>query len=612
MLEHPNIMPIFDMGVYEDDQPYFVMKLIREDSLADILRELLKMNPLYVKRYTLPALLEIFVKVCDAVSYAHSKGVLHLDLKPENIKVGNYGEVLVCDWGLAKVIGSTTDTTVTEDKSVESLSQLTRHTVSGVIKGTPGFMAPEQISKGFGDKTEQTDIYSLGAILYSILTLRLHVTGESADDLITKTLSDTIILPSRRTPSRPIPEGVEAVAMKALSQQQPKRYEAVQDIITDINKYLMGFATEAEGASFTRLLLLLFKRNSALSISFIISVSTIVAILTFFLIKIEHERTIAEEANQKYQRVYEASLKVKEGYLREKSERHKVSLTLVMNLITQADNHFAKKEYESAFEKVDIAYGITPNYRCIKLKVIREFGQHNFQAALELMEKLYIKERIDFRELSRKYNGELINEHLPIDSLINLCTELFEGGHRDIALYLVTVAPKHGYSTDDLLKMALNMLSKENRGADLESDEMILANGSCELSLAGNSALTNIDFLTCLPLVALDLERTKVKDISPLKSTKLESLNLAETQVNALSGLASMPLKTIDLRGALVKDLSPLKLTPVEEIVLSFIDKGNINHFVDFPRLKHIIIPNRFYNVSLFSRLKPEIEIFLY
>jgi serine/threonine protein kinase len=101
-LEHPNIVPVHDLGLTPEGEPFFTMKLLSGENLQQILKGLRQQDKIYIENYPLEVLLEIFIKVCDAMAYAHSKNILHLDLKPANIQVDDYGQVLVCDWGLAK------------------------------------------------------------------------------------------------------------------------------------------------------------------------------------------------------------------------------------------------------------------------------------------------------------------------------------------------------------------------------------------------------------------------------------------------------------------------------------------------------------------------------
>ena len=143
-LEHPNIVPVHDIGIDATGAPYFTMKLLRGETLASVLKKLNSGDPEYRKLYTLPALLRIFNRVCDAVAFAHSKGVIHLDLKPENIQIGDFGEVLLMDFGLAKIISKADEDEKKEAPVYTNQTYIPGVTIDGITKGTPGYMAPEQ------------------------------------------------------------------------------------------------------------------------------------------------------------------------------------------------------------------------------------------------------------------------------------------------------------------------------------------------------------------------------------------------------------------------------------------------------------------------------------
>ena len=146
-LQHPNIISIHDIGIdKQTDTPFFTMDLLRGDTLGKVISKLKEGDADYQLRYPQEVLFETFLKVCDAVSYAHSLNVIHLDLKPDNIHLGKFGNVFVCDWGLAKIITDQgIDTQNTTKRSNLDADLLNNMTLSGHIKGTPGYMAPEQI-----------------------------------------------------------------------------------------------------------------------------------------------------------------------------------------------------------------------------------------------------------------------------------------------------------------------------------------------------------------------------------------------------------------------------------------------------------------------------------
>ncbi len=279
-LEHPNIVPIHDIGVDSDGAPYFTMKLIEGDTLADILNRVRKGNEFYKNKYNLSQLLQIFQKVCNAINFAHSKGVVHLDLKPGNIEVGGFGDVLVLDWGLAKYVdgAESYDHVYSDDGYGDESSsehQLAK-TIDGIIKGTPGYMAPEQAAGLNDQKDHLTDIYSLGAILYNIITFEKPIVGKDVYEIIEKTIDGELEKPSKRKPEMNIPKPLEAITMKAMSVDREDRYQNVSEVLADIDAFISGFATVAENAGIVRLLLLWRKRNKALSVF-----ATIAIVVTF-------------------------------------------------------------------------------------------------------------------------------------------------------------------------------------------------------------------------------------------------------------------------------------------------------------------------------------------
>jgi serine/threonine protein kinase/WD40 repeat protein len=300
-LEHPNIVPIHAMGSDAEGRPFYTMKLVRGETLQAILDQLRKGGFRTVKRYPLGELLNIFQKVGQAVAFAHSRGVIHRDLKPENIMVGEFGEVLVMDWGLAKVAGEAEPSTAdTADEGINELSDrslqdlATGLTLDGAVMGTPQFMSPEQASGRIADLDPRSDIFSLGAILYALLTLRPPVRGGSLDEVLAKVRSGDIAPPSQYNPALEaaagrsvslddssvqlqksrglphcphgrVPEALSAVTMRAMALKSDERYQTVPELLADIEAYLGGFATSVEHIGALGQLWLLVKRHRVVS-----------------------------------------------------------------------------------------------------------------------------------------------------------------------------------------------------------------------------------------------------------------------------------------------------------------------------------------------------------
>lgn len=294
-LSHPNIVPVYDLGLDSRKQPYFTMKFMKDQSLKKVLRELAKQNPAYTAVYNLKQLLNIFRKVCDAVAYAHACGVVHLDIKPENIMVGEFGEVYLCDWGLAKVLQQSTieykDQVVLDPDTFDSI------TFTGAIKGTPGFMAPEQIDCSLGSKNEQTDIYALGAVLYSILTFRKPFQGVGCDEVLARTLAGQAEEVGANKARLEVAEGLVAIVDKARSLNQQSRYVSVSAFIEDLTAYQEGYVTGAESGSWLKSIFYLFKRHQLQ----ILVLSCLCGLFTLFmglLFYESHEQEVAAEAER--------------------------------------------------------------------------------------------------------------------------------------------------------------------------------------------------------------------------------------------------------------------------------------------------------------------------
>ena len=281
LLEHPNVISVHDVGVDKEGRPYFTMDLKVGDGLDVVVQKALA-----GEGYPLSERLDIFLKVCDAITYAHSRDVIHLDLKPANIQVGHYGEVLVCDWGLGKLIGGTDEIDDDELLNPDLLSGMTMY---GEVKGTPGYMAPEQIRGE--DRDKRTDIYALGALLYTVLTCRAPVDGDS-DAMQQAAVSGDIVPPTKRGSG--VPESLSAVVMKAMALEPSDRYASVRDLIADIRAFLGGFSPVAHksgvGAEF-----LLFYRRHRISCNLALAFVAIVVVVTaLFVDRLSAKRVQAE------------------------------------------------------------------------------------------------------------------------------------------------------------------------------------------------------------------------------------------------------------------------------------------------------------------------------
>ncbi len=263
-LEHPNIVPIHDLGRDMNGTPYFTMKYLKGQTLATILRKLKEGDSSMVAAYPLMRLLRTYLRICNAIAFAHSQGIIHLDLKPENVHVGEFGEVQVIDWGLARAINRPEDEgRITGANTVNNESD-TSHglTRDGIAKGTPGFMAPEQAAGKNKEKDQRTDIYTLGCILYAILTFEKPLYGQQLKEVLRATIKGKIKAPRElENPQWPIPMALEAICLKAMERFPAKRYQSVYELRQDIIAFSSGYATTAEAAGVFKKSLLFLQRN---------------------------------------------------------------------------------------------------------------------------------------------------------------------------------------------------------------------------------------------------------------------------------------------------------------------------------------------------------------
>ena len=346
-LEHPSIVPVYELGRRRDGTLYYTMKLVRGRTLASAIRE----------AETLPnrlALLSHFVDLCQAIAYSHSRRVIHRDIKPSNVMVGKFGETVVLDWGLAKV----------KDKKDEHASQIEEtlktlrlpaaaaghETHAGQVLGTPTYMPPEQAAGQIDRIDERSDVYSLGAVLYTLLTGKYPYDGENASDTLNKVLVG---------PPKPLlevepnaPPELAAICERAMQRDAEKRYKDAKDLAEDIIRFQTGALVTAHIYKFSDHLTRFVQRHKpALATAALFTVA-LAAFAAYSYVNVTHERNeaiVARDSEAK-QRIVATQARDAEAEQRKRSES-----LLYSSQIGLAQSQIEAKRFDLAQAALDAA-----------------------------------------------------------------------------------------------------------------------------------------------------------------------------------------------------------------------------------------------------------------
>jgi serine/threonine-protein kinase len=543
------------------------MELKVGDSLSTILRKLAENQVEYRLLYTRETLLGMFVRLCDAVAYAHSEKVLHLDLKPSNVQIGRFGGVQLCDWGLARVIGSP------EDEAVDVM-----------VKGTPGYMAPEQVQAGA--KSLQTDIYALGGILYAILTYHAPFSGTS-DEIMRKTREGKLVRPAKAYPGRHVPESLDAVVMKAMALDPAARYETVEELQREVQRYLAGYATSAENAGIRRLLHLVYMRNRTLCWSIGSAVAVIVAGTGLFI----HELRLSEGRAVEQKHLAEDARRQAEDNFRLYKEETRESLKLSENIRSTTMDMLEIENFLDAPAKVLVVGShlereTDPARRAKLLEYLGmlHFVQQNFNQAVESFGQVEVSRRYsECHALAAEYAGRKTkdNRWLSAPEVLDVLVRI--PGKLENARYLFAyyycfhrrfpdasqekLLPIVEMLLDSLNKRSLReirnstlTLEKREKGWHLSLEGSPYAVFSMPLSVP--SYRSNV--LVPLNLHSLDLSHSAFSDLEQLQGINVSELNIAGVSKIAphkFHMLNSLKVKTLyhtlELSDASLQKLAP-------------------------------------------------------
>lgn len=602
-LEHPGIVPVHAIGRDPQGRPFFTMKLVKGRSLAEVLKGLKEEPGKWEKELGLTRLLNIFTSVCNAIAFAHSKGVVHRDLKPANIMLGDYGEVLVMDWGLAKVGVAKTKTgrwageeeaSRSADRKladmVNSLRQETAGslTMDGALLGTPQYMAPEQARGDIAKIDGRSDIYSLGAILYEILTLKPPVEGKTLHGLLKNVVEGNIQPPEHRAPERQIPRELSAVAMKALAREQEHRYQAVEELRRDIELFLEGRAVSAKPDTAWETFVKLVKRNKGVSAAVAVFSFVLAGGAAYYTVNVNRERAEAnrfatEARAAKGQSDVERTRaeKALADFKAEQELRVRQQKTGAGAVLNRALAAVERKNFESALTDADIAVAFDPELPEARL----------LRAELLIVKKDFRRAQNDLSEYCK-----LKPDDASGGRLLELCVKALHGDSSEVASgFAEEFVRRKRWTFAEAFTQDRQRLFAIYRGRiaaawpGREQTLAMYADGKCSLHLGDldfndlsplkgipissltlvHSSISDLSGISGMPLMSLHLGGTKVTNLGPLAGMPLETLNISNTQVSDLSPLRGLPLKSLQANAAPIQDLSPLKGMPLEGLYLN-------------------------------------------
>jgi serine/threonine protein kinase len=634
-LEHPNIVPIHQLGVHADGRCFFSMKMVKGRSLADILKEQGTPGASAAGGdCTLVRLLNIFTNICNALAYAHSRQVIHRDLKPANIMVGDFGEVYVMDWGLAKVLGreaggrrqeagvrsqkaaETNTGTRPADQVVTQRTADSNLTQDGAIMGTPAYMPPEQAKGEKGIVDQRSDIYSLGAILYEILTLT-PPPGRGGDYLgvLLRVVEGAIEAPAKRAPERArqgwIPAELSAVALKALAKNPDDRYQTVEALQKDIRLYLEGRSVSAKRDTAWELFKKLVKRNKGVSLATAAAVVVLTAVLGVAFYVNYRERVQAETARGQAEMAQRKAEENHQAFLKEQEEKRARTMESAPAFLRAAQSTAAEKQFGDALAQANIALDFDPSLT--EGYLLQGQLLLTLQRSPEAVKPL--REYVARKPIAATASKLLRLAEQPREggAYLQDLAKVFEEqkfyagmGHLNAVVLRDFVGP-----LKERLPIYQAQIDAGWPGLKLGTRLQITPAGELSLGLPGGDKIRDLGPLKGIPINRLELRSlTKLENLEPLRGMPLTWLNLDgpdgghRSNIDDLGPLRGMKRLTwLSMAGSQIATLEDLRGMPLEYLRISF-----CNNITDLEPLRDMPLTEFYcgsYGSTKLSSLEP-------
>jgi serine/threonine protein kinase len=603
-LEHPNIVPVHELGVDQQDRLYYTMKMVRGITLHKVLDLMASGMEATIRKYPLATLLTLFQKACDAIAFAHSRGVIHRDLKPENLMLGDFGEVLVMDWGVAKIVGQGAQPSAASRETVASARAAAGDfsgTLQGTILGTPYYMPPEQAAGDTEHLDFRCDIYALGAILFEMLYLRRTVLGETLEEILENVRAGRVqwsepnaaatvrrtAKPVSHLPGGRVPPSLRAVCQKALSFDREQRYASVADFQADLEAYQRGFAPSAETVTPFKTLVLFARRHQTACIAAALVVLTVLAFGTKALVEARRAQREGERATRALADLRRAAPTFA-AQARALVEQHRFdeALTTLTTASTldpyNADYRLQQGHIHQTlqrFAEAEAAYR-----EALQREPLLPLATQNIILSQSLAREAALGPE-DAKRAQARLQSELIKQ-ARTDEAVFLAKTLASDATRNLATWK-PVIEKLGLKTDATHLRArpdgtLLLFIEDGTFSDLRP----LRGMPLGELIIKNTAVQDLSPLKGMPLARVDASNNpQITDISALRELPLRTLLLATSGIQDLSALRGM--KLVELYATRVSgsfaDLSPLAGMPLESVTVTLSGDSDTSVFAGMP-----------------------------
>ena len=582
-LDHPGVLPIHELSIDRHGNAFMTMKLVDGDPLDVTLAKIRAGDKATIAAFPLTRLLQIFLRICDAVSYAHNEGVIHCDIRPANILVGTYNEVHLMHWADAYL----------QDQEIEQLGG-NRHplrqrpleqdarpeTDPARASSLYGFLSPEQISDEPVALNHRTDIYGLGALLYSILTLRSPIEGSSQIDIFHNIIEAQVTDPeiysemSRQAarrhvgdPENPvlyhcprarIPESLSAAALKALAKAPGERYSSIQKLRAQVEAWQREFARKSDTTGFHVDVTRFVKRHRLKTVLAIVGLAILLVIAGGIFIYASGRTTAAEHEL--------AAAQVQKGNAQAKLAQERLPFgeeaPAPATLVAAPFWDIARQTTHNAVETAPdspVNHFLLGQYYMAQLKF--QQARDEFLAVRRLAEpdSLLSRQALKFLiGLSASKGPREAPEQPPEDT-----------GPKEVVTDQPTIVEWNAEDIDSVRRALKVEFEKRNPAFTLASDALVVTDEKIEFRVFQDPNLVDISPLAGLPLTEVTLYGTNITSIKALTGMHLTACNLFQASVlEDIGPLKGMPLIALDLTETAVSDLSPLAGSKITQLYL--------------------------------------------